>query len=124
MGDGDNRHISRDSLFILAELRLGDHGSEYRVKVRNLSSGGMMAEGDVPVTRSDAISVNLRKVGWIDGSVAWVEGNRFGVAFAREIDVAQARMPMQVQPDPQEPFRRRLMAATPTVPAGPLRKVI
>ena len=124
MGDGDNRHISRDSLFILADLRLAGQPVDYRVKVRNLSSGGMMAEGDVPVGRGDAITVNLRKVGWVDGSVAWVQGARFGVAFAREIDVTQARAPLQAHPDPDEDFRRRLLSGVPQMPNGPVRKVI
>jgi len=124
MGDGDNRHISRDSLFILADLRLAGQPVDYRVKVRNLSSGGMMAEGDVPVGRGDAICVSLRKVGWVDGSVAWVQGNRFGVAFAREIDVTQARAPLPAQPDPDEAFRRKLLSGVPQMPSGPVRKVI
>ena len=124
MGDGDNRHISRDSLFILAELRLSGQAVDYRVKVRNLSSGGMMAEGDAPVGRGDSIAVNLRKVGWVDGSVAWVQGNRFGVAFAREVDVAQARAPLAPPPDPDETFRRKLMSGISQAPSGPVRKVI
>ncbi|HET9629555.1 MAG TPA: PilZ domain-containing protein, partial [Novosphingobium sp.] len=82
MSDSDNRNISRDSLFILAELRLDGREDEHRVKVRNLSSGGMMAEGSVKVTRGERVEVNLRNVGWVEGSVAWVQDSRFGVAFA------------------------------------------
>lgn len=124
MSDGDNRHISRDSLFILAEMRLAGDTSERRVKVRNLSAGGLMAEGDMAVARGDEISINLRNIGWVEGSVAWVQANRFGVAFARDVDVAKARAPQQSQPDPDDLFRRKLLSGVPQTPAGPLRKVI
>ena len=86
MSGVDTRHINRDSLFLMAEVRVeGDSGS-HRVKVRNLSAGGMMAEGDMAVTRGARVTVELRNVSAVEGSVAWVQENRFGVAFAREID--------------------------------------
>ncbi len=89
----DTRHISRDSLFLMAELRLDGRDSLERVKVRNLSPGGMMAEGSVRVLRGARLAVKLRNTDWVDGSVAWVQDNRFGIAFDYEIDPAQARAP-------------------------------
>ena len=87
----DTRHISRDSLFLLAELKIDGTETGERVKVRNLSSGGMMAEGGPKVQRGASIAVKLRNIGWVDGSVAWVQDNRFGIAFAEEIDPRLAR---------------------------------
>lgn len=94
MDDSENRQIGRDSLFVMADLRVAGVSSEQRVKVRNLSAGGMMAEGDVKVQAGEAIEVNIRNIGWVEGSVAWVQENRFGIAFHDEIDPKVARAPM------------------------------
>lgn len=124
MSDSDNRHISRDSLFILAELRLQGERTTHKVKVRNLSGSGLMGEGDVPVTRGDAIEINLRHIGWVSGHVAWMQGTRFGMAFAQEIDDKPVRAPLSSDHDPNEQFRRKLMSGVVNVSTGPVRKVI
>lgn len=89
----DTRNISRDSLFLMAEVRLEGADSLDRVKVRNLSAGGMMAEGDIRVMRGARLSIKLRNIDWVDGSVAWVQDNRFGIAFDRSVDPSAARSP-------------------------------
>lgn len=91
MSGVDTRNISRDSLFLLADLRVANENVPHRVKVRNLSAGGMMAEGPVEVSGGMKISINLRNIGWVDGNVAWVQDGRFGIAFARDIDPKLAR---------------------------------
>lgn len=91
----DTRHISRDSLFLLAEIRLDGSASEFRVKVRNLSPGGMMGEGFVPVVPGNRLKISLRNIGWIDGCVAWVQENRFGIAFDLEINPKLVRAPLE-----------------------------
>ncbi|GGA10902.1 MAG: pilus assembly protein PilZ [Sphingomonadales bacterium CG12_big_fil_rev_8_21_14_0_65_65_10] len=96
MQDIDNRDRERDSLFLMADLRLRGESDVQRVKVRNLSKGGMMAEGAPVPERGQSISVNLRNIGWVDGSVAWVQDNRFGIAFANEIEPKAARAPIVV----------------------------
>ena len=54
-----------------------------------------MAEGDAQlnarVEGGAHLSIQLRNIGWVDGTVAWVQDNRFGIAFAREIDASLAR---------------------------------
>lgn len=87
----DTRNITRDSLFLMAELRLEGAEAVERVKVRNLSAGGMMAEGPVRVMRGARLSVKLRNIEWVDGNVAWVQDNRFGIAFDTTIDPSRAR---------------------------------
>jgi hypothetical protein len=94
MVGSDNRQIARDSLFVMADLRLPGTQEEYRIKVRNLSAGGMMGEGSLRVVRGDDIEVNIRNIGWVAGSVAWVQDDRFGVAFREEIDPKVARAPI------------------------------
>lgn len=91
MDGNENRQIARDSLFVMADLRLPGSAAEHRIKVRNLSAGGMMGEGAVRVARGDAVEVRIRNVGWVEGSVAWVQDDRFGVAFREEIDPKVAR---------------------------------
>lgn len=99
MTKDENRQIARDSLFLLADLRVDGLPGEHRIKVRNLSAGGMMGEGAVHVARGAVVAVNIRNVGWVKGSVAWVQENRFGVAFHDDIDPKLAREPVVAQED-------------------------
>ncbi|WP_230079975.1 PilZ domain-containing protein [Alteripontixanthobacter maritimus] len=78
----------------MANVRFDGSDDTYRVKIRNLSSGGMMAEGDLQVVRGAKLEIELRNVGKVDGSVAWVQDNRFGIAFANEIDAKEVRAPV------------------------------
>lgn len=103
MNELDHRQVERDSLFLMADLRLEGGAGEHRVKVRNLSAGGMMAEGAVRVTRGAPLEVNLRNVGWTTGVVAWIQDNRFGIAFAEEIDPKLVRAPVATQTEDVTP---------------------
>jgi hypothetical protein len=103
MDGNENRQIARDSLFVMADLRLAGSDAEHRIKVRNLSAGGMMGEGAVRVSRGEKIAVRIRNVGWIEGTVAWVQEDRFGVAFHEEIDPKVARAPVISNPSPPPP---------------------
>jgi hypothetical protein len=119
MDGNENRQIARDSLFVMADLRLEGLDTEYRIKVRNLSSGGMMGEGAVRVVRGTMVFVNIRNIGWVEGSVAWVQDNRFGVAFRDEIEPKDARATTASGENP-------LLIARPTVAKGDkatLRKI-
>lgn len=87
----ENRQVARESLFLLADLRIEGDDGEHRIKVRNLSSGGMMGEARVGVATGTKVDVNLHRIGWVPGTVAWVQDTRFGVAFQEEIDPAVAR---------------------------------
>lgn len=115
----DHRHIGRDSLFLMAEVRTPGSDAEHRVKVRNLSAGGMMAEGTVKVLRGTQIEINLRNIGWVEGVVAWIQDNRFGIAFHEQIDPLLAREP--VGQGPSTP--RFVKPPAQAIPIGPLRKI-
>ncbi|HEY6814330.1 MAG TPA: PilZ domain-containing protein [Croceibacterium sp.] len=93
MSSVDTRQVNRDSLFLLAQLRVDGQQEVARVKVRNLSAGGMMAEGEARVSRGSMVAVELRNIGWVEGSVAWKQDNRFGIAFVDEIDPSVVRGP-------------------------------
>ncbi|EJL21110.1 PilZ domain-containing protein [Novosphingobium sp. AP12] len=107
MNEGENRQIARDSLFLMADLRVDGLDSDFRIKVRNLSAGGMMGEGSVRVVRGTVVQVNIRNVGWVEGSVAWVQDSRFGVAFREDIDPRLAREPVSRVEDPTPEFIRK-----------------
>ena len=92
----EHRQLLRDSLFVLADLRLDGNDEVYRVKMRNLSSGGMMAEASLKAVRGMIVWTNIRNIGWVEGSVAWTQDTRFGVAFREEIDPKIARSPIVV----------------------------
>ena len=99
VSDIDHRAAGRDSLFLMADLRIEAQAGDHRVKVRNLSSRGMMAEGTVRVTSGAGVEVNLRSLGWVPGRVAWIQDNRFGIAFLEEIDARVVRAPAAVNGD-------------------------
>ena len=86
MSGVDTRHVNRDSLFLLAELRLEGDSAVHRVRVRNLSAQGMMAESDLRVVPGTKVTVELKNLAPVDGNIAWVQEQRFGIAFAEEID--------------------------------------
>lgn len=94
MCEGDHRQIGRDSLFVLADLRIDGVVGDQRIRVRNLSAGGMMAEGSLAVQRGQQVWVGLRNIGWVEGSVAWLQDGRCGIAFRDEIDPRLARAPV------------------------------
>lgn len=94
MSDSGNRQLGRDSLFVLAELRIDGVESEQRIRVRNLSAGGLMADGAERIQRGQMVWVNLRNLGWTEGAVAWVQDNRCGIAFREEIDPRLVRAPV------------------------------
>jgi len=120
MSGNENRQIARDSLFLMADLRVEGLAGEHRIKVRNLSDGGMMGEGPVRVLRGAIIEVNIRNIGWVKGSVAWVQDNRFGVAFADPIDPRLARVAPTAGPDEAPRYTSNHQPHTTT---GPLRKI-
>lgn len=88
------RGLDRDSLFMKAMLRLASINEESEVRIRNLSAGGLMAELPVRVARGERVEVNLRHLGWISGSVAWVAEGKIGVAFDHVIDPKIVRKPI------------------------------
>lgn len=94
----ETRSLARDSLFLLATVQIEQQSEQHRVRVRNLSDGGMMAEAaKIRVQRGHRVVVDLRNIGEVMGSVAWVQDDRFGIAFDAEIDSQFARRPLDVE---------------------------
>jgi hypothetical protein len=119
MSNVDTRQVDRDSLFLLAQLRVDGLETQHAVKIRNLSAGGAMADGVVEVSRGQRVAVELRNIGWIEGTVAWKQDSRFGIAFVEEIDPKLVRSPVSNGADPRRPGYR----GSPTPDPGQLRKI-
>src|ERR1044072_2373032 len=77
-----NRAASRDSLFISATIRrVVESGHEQvPVRVRNLSSTGMMADHNDRCLPGDQVIVEIRGIGSVSGKIAWVKNGRVGVS--------------------------------------------
>lgn len=85
---------ARDSLFLMARLRSPALREIYSVRIRNLSSGGLMAEFETPLDRDTPVEVEVRGLGWIAGRVAWFTQGRTGIAFDTPVDPQRARKPV------------------------------
>ncbi len=113
MQDNDTRQINRDSLFVMAKMRLQGSDHESSVKLRNLSTGGLMAEATIQPRVGQEISINIRNIGWVEGNVAWVHESRFGIVFQQEIDPKIARsFPSSTNTDGEDRMLRRPLGAT------------
>lgn len=89
MDNTNRRHIVRHDVDLRSELQIdGVHGQQ-SVGLRNISCGGLMADGAEHARRGQSIRIYLRRLGWVDGAVAWVQGARCGVAFNQQLDVEQ-----------------------------------
>jgi hypothetical protein len=88
----ESRSTARESLFLLATIQIEQQAERHRVRVRNLSDGGMMAEGtNTRVQRGHRLIIELPHIGEVQGSVAWVQDSRFGIAFDTAIDSQQVQ---------------------------------
>lgn len=100
------RHDTRDSLLLVANLRLGNSGNTVQVRVRNLSAGGLMAEAASHVDVGLPVEVEVRGLGLVPGRIAWVAAGRIGVAFDHLIDPQAARKPVaSKEPAKAKPIR-------------------
>jgi hypothetical protein len=93
-GAASKRTRSRDSLFLVAQLRLGSEQAVREVRVRNLSEGGLMVELDRLVEVGTPVTLELRGIGEITGKVAWGVEGRLGIALDSPIDPKKARKPI------------------------------
>ncbi|MBX9797120.1 PilZ domain-containing protein [Sphingomonas sp.] len=89
-----DRHRVRDSLFLMASVRVPGMRDLVPVRVRNLSSGGLMAETPKPIDKDIPVEVDVRGIGWVSGRVAWCTQGRLGISFNAPIDPMLARKPV------------------------------
>lgn len=106
------RRAPRDSLFMLATVHRPDRPEcSINLRVRNISSGGLMAETPEPFVAGEVIGVELRGAGMVAGRVVWAIHGRIGIAFDTPIDPMLVRRPIAApaaKPAPPDPssFKR------------------
>jgi hypothetical protein len=81
-------------MFCQSTIWIEAETAEAKIRIRNLSSSGLMGETDYPLERGEMIIVEIRNIGERRGRIVWTEGRRFGVKFARPIDPRCARQPV------------------------------
>lgn len=89
--DVSARGETRDSLFLTAEVAASGWPDMVKVRVRNLSAGGMLAEADCDLPVGTVIRVTLPNIRPVTGRSVWVGEGRFGVAFDKHIDPQTVR---------------------------------
>ena len=92
----------RDSLFLTARIRMDGEDTEQEVRIRNLSTGGLMAELGRVVPVGTAATLQMRGIGEVTGRIAWCAEGRVGIALDAPIDPKRARKP--VGNGPRTPF--------------------
>ena len=92
------RQAARDSLFLTTDVMVVGALKPVTVRVRNLSPGGMMIDGNAVFHEGAVVSAELRGIGSVSGKIAWLMEERAGVAFDKEIDPKEARAPVTAKP--------------------------
>lgn len=100
-------HPDRDTLLLVADIVAEGEASTARYTVRNLSPGGMLAQGEHPLAIGARVSVSLRNIGTVQGKVAWAKNSRYGIAFDKEIDPQAVRAPVALSTFVSESLKLR-----------------
>ncbi|MEY4501336.1 MAG: hypothetical protein RIS52_1226 [Pseudomonadota bacterium] len=87
------RHSQRESLFLLGKLYFEGRPA-LDVRVRNLSSTGMMVESPMLGRIGDDVQIEIKGIGKVPARVAWVAERRMGLALVDPIDPRMSRQPL------------------------------
>lgn len=107
----ETREVDRDSMFLVVDLVMEGDVPPARVKVRNLSAGGMMVEGEIRLKPGTRVASELRNIGPVAGTVVWAYGRRLGVTFDAPIDPKLAREPIAGGPKEAPTYARAALDA-------------
>jgi hypothetical protein len=90
------RTRQRDSLLLMGTIKAaGDYARQTQpIRVRNLSSTGLMADSQVDYDPGASVEVGLRGIGIVAGEIIWVRNGRMGITFNEAIDPKRARRPV------------------------------
>lgn len=82
----EGRRAVRHSVYLLAAVRAEDGRPLGEVKIRNISSTGMMAETGLPLRKGDAVEIDLRGIGAVQAVVIWRTLHKVALRFDLPID--------------------------------------
>ena len=99
-GATESQRESRDSLFLSADVVFDDSPTQYTVRVRNVSAGGMMIDVTAPREKGVGVTASLKNIGEVRGKVVWSTAKRIGITFDNEIDPHLARHKATAAPLP------------------------
>lgn len=71
------------------------------IRIRNLSSGGLMASCPENIERGERVTVTIREIGDVAGSVVWAGDDGIGIAFDNVIDPQRAFQPAKPAATPR-----------------------
>ncbi len=80
----------RASMLLRARC-LNDVGDAFWITIRNLSNEGLggICKDMPPVNVGDLVQLTIRGIRSIDAQIAWVDGERIGIAFQRNFNPAR-----------------------------------
>jgi len=96
--DAHQRSAPRTSMFLQASILCMASGETHALRVRNISSGGLMAECAHDFATGDRVELDVRGVGKQAGQIAWTGHGKLGVSFDDPINPALARRPVKAEP--------------------------
>lgn len=82
-----NRRQHDRQISVMRVARLSREGQEHLCVIRNISSGGAMAQVYFSCAAGDAIALECGGSGPVKGRVAWVSGGHVGIAFLSPVSV-------------------------------------
>lgn len=71
------------------------------IRIRNLSSGGLMANCPETLARGERVSVSIREIGDVAGQVVWDGPDGIGIAFDAVINPERALHPTKAPATPR-----------------------
>ena len=91
----------RDSMLLMGTIKAaGDYARDTQpIRIRNLSSTGLMADSQLAYEEGAIVEVGLRGIGIVAGEIVWVRGTRMGITFNETIDPQRARKPVLAKED-------------------------
>lgn len=90
--DAASRNGARESIFFAAKLYFVSTKETLAVRVRNISTGGMMVDCTLGGAIGDKVVADIKNVGKVKGRIAWAVPPRMGIAFDYPIDASKARL--------------------------------
>ena len=76
----------RYSVLLSGSIRKANAGNRMPIKIRNISSSGLMCECAYPPRIDDVVEIELPRLGHVSGHIRWGAKGRLGIAFDGPID--------------------------------------
>jgi hypothetical protein len=76
----------RYSVLLTGTIRKANAGNRMPIKIRNISSSGLMCECAYPPRIDDLVELELPRLGHVAGHIRWGEKGRIGIEFEGPID--------------------------------------